>query len=184
MTSVRITTLFINEYDSSTISEATSIERVIPNNADVYEESGVTDTSSVAIPRLHINVHDESAVTDYATILSIPTVTVDAKGNIKKTAINTANSKANIIITSTITVSASGNITKTTTRTVTAKANIRRVTVVEIVDKYRKEDLVKDITYVKDVVKEIKSGKVDVIAIVVPKIVQTKWATAKAHITA
>jgi len=203
ITSVRITTLFINEYDSSTISEATSIERIIPNNVDVYEESGVTDISSVVIPKLHINVHDITTVTDYATIFPIPTATVDAKGSIKKTTTHTVNSTANILTTAAITVSAIGNITKTTTQTVTATANIRRITVVEIVDKYRKEDLVKNVTYVKEMAKEIKSvnvrvneiknnftnvteiayNRVDVISVAVPKVVQTKWATAKAHIT-
>ena len=129
--------------------------------------------------------------------------TVQAKGNIKATVIQSISAKGSILLTQEKTIQTKANILKLFTRTIQAKGYIITWEVVEIIDQVRDQKIINEVTYVKEITKEISYTKVEPVNIIDersqvkdlprtrPRVVeitdlnrtqQIKWVTAKARI--
>jgi hypothetical protein len=132
-----------------------------------------------------------------------PTQHITAKGDIESIIIQTVCSVGRIGYIYIATISGvKASIVNNIIHLVTAKAKINTIVVIEIITTVRTEDRIKEVTYIKEVTKEIvynkvrvqeiknrytigkdiDYNKVNVVNVVEPKVQQIKWITARATI--
>ena len=129
--------------------------------------------------------------------------TIEAKANIKAVATQSISAKGNILLTQEKTIQTKASILKLFAKTIQAKGYIITWEVIDIIDQVRDQKIVDEVTYVKEITREISYTKVETVNIVDersqvkdlprtrPRVIeitdlsrtqQIKWITAKARI--
>ena len=168
---------------TQTINANGDIKKIFEQNitakADIKKTTGeLIDVKS------RITITSQQNIEAKARITITSLQTIEAQGDIEKITTQNITAKARIrIFGVTQTIQAKGIVLRLFTRTISAKGRIVTWRVVDIIDKVRDQRLVKELTYVKEITREITYNKVTVVNILEPsRRNRIKWITVNAKI--